>query len=60
MLLGDTDGRSNFEIQDPVEVTEEALSQLELEAIIPNDMQADQKNEGRSVIYEGTGTSTST
>jgi hypothetical protein len=58
-LLKDAGGEDNLEIQDPKEVTEEVLSQLEIEAIIGDKMKVDQTNEGSSVIYEGTGTSTS-
>jgi hypothetical protein len=58
-LLKDAGGEGNLEIQYPKEVTEEVLSQLEIEAIIGDKMKVDQTNEGGSVIYEGTGTSTS-
>jgi hypothetical protein len=67
-LLKYADGGSNTEMEDPVEATgealsqEEALSQLEIEAVIADGMKLDQSqaNEGGSVICEGTGTSTST
>jgi hypothetical protein len=58
-LLKDADSGGSFEIQDLMEVTEETLSQLEIEAIITNEMRVDRTDEG-SVIYEGPGTSTST
>jgi len=42
-LLKDSDSGGSFEIQDPVEVSEEALSQLEIEAIIADEMKADKQ-----------------
>jgi ubiquitin len=57
-LLKDADGGDSFEIQDLMEVDEE-ISQSEIEAIIADEMKVDRANEGASVIYEGSGTSTS-
>jgi len=62
------DGGGDTEIESPVAVTgealsqEEALSQLEIEAIIADGMTLDQSqaNEGGSVICEGIGTGTNT
>lgn len=42
-LLKDANTEGSFEIQDPVEVNEEALSQLEIEAINPDEMKSDQQ-----------------
>jgi len=57
-LLKDADVGGSFEIQDLMEVDEE-ISQSEIEAIIADEMKVDRANEGASVIYEGSGTSTS-
>jgi hypothetical protein len=42
-LLKDADCGGIFEIPDPIEVVEGALSQLEIEALIAEEMKADQQ-----------------
>ena len=42
-LLKNSNGGASFKIQDPAEVTEEALSQLEIEAITANGTKADKQ-----------------
>lgn len=57
--LKDADGGGCIEIQGLLEATEETLPPSEIEAIIANERRVDGANEEPSVIYEGSGTSTS-